>query len=301
MEPLTDYEDVKKQVENEYYYVGGTPGYLFGGFSYGRKRIQNALDTVNYLELEKIFTVDADVTTWGVVNRNLIHITIDGGVLKTAQLKYGSEYISHTIIEQLVQAHMDLLTKFAFAKEKQFVDIAWRSFERVAHKALADGGKFLVRRITDERKGGEGGGEEYLELPRSRVETFSNNDAFRALSLQRGTYYHPDKEFTHFVSVDSLMKPNMGSNMTLNPYKIIPFPSLLLEKLAIPEEELSIFIVTRADLFPVANAKFSMKTSVMIPQPKIKRWILAIENKRLFHSVRVVLPMAACLMRKLVV
>ena len=305
MEPLTDFEGVRKQVENEYHYVGGTPGFLFGGFNYGRKRIQNALDTVNYLELEKIFTADADVTTWGVVNRNLIHITIGGGVLQTAELKYGSEYISHTIIEHLVQAHSALLNRFAFATEKHLVDIAWRSFERVAHQTLADGGRFRVRRITDEKKGKEGGGGgegEYLELPRSRIETFSSNDAFRALSLQLGTYYHPDKEFTNFVSVDGLMKPNMGFNMTLDQYKVIPFPSQLLQKFDIREEELRFYIVTRADLFSAMNGKFSMKSkTVMMPQPKIKRWVLAIEQKRGFHSARVVLPIAACLVRKLVV
>ena len=92
---------------------------------------------------------DGGTTTWGVVNHNLIYITIEGDDLKTAKLKYGSEHISHAIIQHLVEAQSTLLTRFAFATETHLSDIAWRSFERLGNETLAAGGTFRVRRITE--------------------------------------------------------------------------------------------------------------------------------------------------------
>ena len=52
---------------------------------------------------------------------------------------------------------------FAFASEKHLLDIARRSFERVAYQTLADGGRFPVRRITNDHEKNGGEEAEYLE------------------------------------------------------------------------------------------------------------------------------------------
>jgi hypothetical protein len=154
MLPITDSVKIavlSDQVKKEFEIVGGVPGYFFDGFQFGCRQIKHALSGVNYADLNKIFEVDADVTTWSVVNRSLLHIKVDvkNNLLQKAFLHYASIYVADCLIEKMMEEHVVLVNKIAFAREEHLNGIIWKTFERLGHEALSAGGRFSVIRLDD--------------------------------------------------------------------------------------------------------------------------------------------------------
>jgi hypothetical protein len=165
MQPLTEPDKIKAiydQVVEEFKVVGGTPGYLFDGFDYGKDKMKISLNAIDFVELKKIFTLKQNIMTWDSVNRNLLHIMLDQTdendeliskaiqkspalnwenlkkIFRYPVLAYGSSHIEHIITNRLDKEQRSLQNRLAFAKERHLTQIAWRTFERLE--------KFLVAR-----------------------------------------------------------------------------------------------------------------------------------------------------------